>query len=96
MGSVILYATVKFLGFCPRLFTTDEEGPISNSLDAILQQESISDTCIDAVKPGGKVVMFGNSIDPKVSFSMNRAVLQEIQLIGSVSCTRVEFEETID
>lgn len=54
------------------------------------------DTCIDAVKPGGKVVMIGNSIDPKVSFSMNRAVLQEIQLIGSVSCTRVEFEETID
>lgn len=27
---------------------------------------------------------------------MNRAVLQEIQLIGSVSCTRKEFEETID
>ena len=27
---------------------------------------------------------------------MNRAVLQEIRLIGSVSCTRKEFEETID
>ena len=54
------------------------------------------DECIDSVKPGGKVVMIGNSIDPKVAFSMNRAVLQEVQLLGSVSCTRVEFEETID
>ncbi len=26
---------------------------------------------------------------------MNRAVLQEVQLLGSVSRTRVEFEETI-
>ena len=40
--------------------------------------------------------MIGNSIQPEVSFSMNRAVLQEIQLLGSVSCTRVEFEETIN
>ncbi|MBQ9372922.1 MAG: alcohol dehydrogenase catalytic domain-containing protein [Thermoguttaceae bacterium] len=54
------------------------------------------DLCVDAVRPGGRVVMIGNSIDPKVPFCMNRAVLQEIQLIGSVSCTRVEFEETID
>lgn len=54
------------------------------------------DECISAVHPGGKVVMIGNSIDPRVSFCMNRAVLQEIQLIGSVSCTRTEFEETID
>lgn len=52
--------------------------------------------CIDGVRPGGKIVMIGNSIDPEVSFAMNRAVLQEIQLIGSVSCTRKEFEETID
>lgn len=27
---------------------------------------------------------------------MNRAVLREIRLIGSVSCTRTEFTETID
>lgn len=40
--------------------------------------------------------MIGNSVEPEVSFAMNRAVLQEIQLIGSVSCTRKEFEETID
>lgn len=53
-------------------------------------------TCIDGVRPGGTVVMIGNSIEPEISFSMNRAVLQEIKLIGSVSCTRKEFEETID
>lgn len=29
-------------------------------------------------------------------FSMARAVLQEMQLIRSVSCTRKEFEEIID
>ena len=40
--------------------------------------------------------MIGNSMDPEIPFAMNRAVLQEIRLIGSVSCTRTEFEETID
>lgn len=53
-------------------------------------------TAIEAVRPGGEVVMIGNSIEGQVPFSMNRAVLQEIRLVGSVSCTRVEFEETID
>lgn len=52
--------------------------------------------CMDGVRPGGKVVMIGNSIEPEISFAMNRAVLQEVSLIGSVSCTRKEFEETID
>lgn len=53
-------------------------------------------TCLDGVRPGGTVIMIGNSMDPEIPFAMNRAVLQEIQLIGSVSCTRKEFEETID
>ena len=52
--------------------------------------------CVDGVRPGGKIVMIGNSIDPEIPFAMNRAVLQEMILIGSVSCTRKEFEETID
>lgn len=52
--------------------------------------------CVDGVRPGGKIVMIGNSIEPEISFAMNRAVLQEMKLIGSVSCTRSEFEETID
>lgn len=53
-------------------------------------------TCIDGVRPGGEIVMIGNSMELKVLFDMNRAVLQEIRLTGSVSCTRKEFEETID
>jgi long-chain acyl-CoA synthetase len=35
-------AMVKLLRYCPKLFTTDEEGPISDSLDALLQQELAS------------------------------------------------------
>ena len=52
--------------------------------------------CLDGVKPGGEVVMIGNSVSPSIAFEMNRAVLHEIRLTGSVSCTRREFEETID
>lgn len=40
--------------------------------------------------------MIGNSIPDTVAFEMNKAVLREITLKGSVSCTRQEFEETID
>lgn len=58
--------------------------------------ESTLATCVHAVHPGGTVVMIGNSIEPEVSFAINQAVLQEINLLGSVSCTRKEFEETID
>ena len=58
--------------------------------------DSTLDLSINAVKPGGKVVVIGNSITPTVNFNMNKLVLNEVQLLGSVSCTRVEFEETID
>ena len=58
--------------------------------------DSALQTCIDSVKPGGEVVMIGNSMSDTVAFSMNQAVLHEIRLHGSVSCTRQEFEETID
>lgn len=51
--------------------------------------------CMDGVKPGGEIVLIGNSTTPAVPFELNRAVLREISLIGSVSCTRKEFEETI-
>ena len=37
--------------------------------------------CVDGVRPGGKIVMIGNSIAPEVSFAMNRAVLQEMTLM---------------
>ena len=58
--------------------------------------ESSFDTCLDGVKPGGKIVMIGNSVTEKIPLSINRVVLNEISVLGSVSCTRVEFEETID
>ena len=51
---------------------------------------------LDAVKPGGTVVTVGNTIDATIPIDINRLVLRETHLIGSVSCTRKEFEETID
>lgn len=44
--------------------------------------DSILNLAINAVKPGGRVVVIGNSITPTVQFNMNRLVLNEIQLIG--------------
>lgn len=54
------------------------------------------DAYFDGNDPGGAVVLIGNALAPEVPFALNQAVLNEISLIGSVSCTRVEFEETID
>lgn len=51
--------------------------------------------CMDGVKAGGEIVMIGNSMTQTIPFELNRAVLHEIRLTGSVSCTRTEFEETI-
>ena len=61
----------------------------------VVGSTSALQTCMNSVKAGGEVIMIGNSIDDKVSFAMNQAVLHEIRLQGSVSCTRKEFEETI-
>ena len=54
------------------------------------------DACIHAVRPGGAVILIGNSVTETIPVNINRAVLQEVRLIGSVSCTRAEFAETID
>lgn len=62
----------------------------------VVGAESTLDTCIHAVKPGGRVVMIGNSMTETIPVNINRAVLQEVQLLGSVSCTREEFSGTID
>lgn len=53
-------------------------------------------TCLDGVRPGGEIVLIGNSMTPDIPFALNRAVLHEIRLTGSVSCTRAEFAQTID
>ena len=71
------------------------DGGFDAAFEAVGAADALA-TCIDSVKPGGKVVMIGNTIAPEIPFSMNRAVLKEISLCGSVSCTRREFEETID
>lgn len=58
-------------------------------------EESVA-AAINAVRPGGTMVTVGNSINPTIKMSLNKIVLHEIKFIGSVSCTRKEFEETID
>lgn len=70
-------------------------GGFDAAFEVVGSGESLQ-TCIDSVKAGGEVIMIGNSMEDKVDFSMNQAVLHEIRLHGSVSCTRREFEETIE
>ena len=62
----------------------------------VVGAENTLDACIHAVKPGGTVMMIGNSMTETIPVNINRAVLQEVRLIGSVSCTREEFAGTID
>lgn len=67
--------------------------------DVVFEAVGASSTlnmCIEAVKPGGEIVMVGNSIDPQISVDVNRLVLKEVKLHGSVSCTRTEFTEIIN
>lgn len=71
------------------------EGGFDVVFEAVGAGESLA-ACLDGVKPGGEIVMIGNSMTPAVPFELNRAVLHEVRLTGSVSCTRKEFEETID
>lgn len=39
-----VFDMVKLLRYCPKLFTTDEESPISDSLEPLLQQEPVAPT----------------------------------------------------
>ena len=61
-----------------------------------VRKNIVLDACIHTVKPGGAVVMIGNSMTETIPVNINRAVLQEVNLLGSVSCTREEFTGTID
>lgn len=63
--------------------------------EAVGSRESLA-ACLKAVRPGGEIVAVGNSVTPEIPFSLNSLVLNEVRLTGSVSCTRKEFEETID
>lgn len=71
------------------------QGGFDIVFEAVGTPESLA-LCMLAARPGGKVVLIGNSMTDKVPFALNMAVLHEITLSGSVSCTRAEFEETID
>lgn len=70
-------------------------GGFDLAFEAVGASESLA-LCMAAVRPGGKVVLIGNSMTDTVDFELNKAVLHELTLSGSVSCTRKEFEETID
>ena len=96
----------KKAGYVDEYFDSREEGMIAKMREAtnggfdltfeVVGAESTLSDCIFASKPGGKVIMIGNSITETVPVNINRAVLQEIELIGSVSCTREEFTGTIN
>lgn len=73
----------------------DTEGGFDVVFEAVGAAETLN-MCIEAVKPGGEIVMVGNSIEPQISVDVNRLVLKEVKLHGSVSCTRTEFTETIN
>ena len=73
----------------------DTDGGFDIVFEAVGAAETLN-MCIEAVKPGGEIVMVGNSIEPQISVDVNRLVLKEVKLHGSVSCTRTEFTETIN
>lgn len=73
----------------------DTNGGFDVVFEAVGASETLN-TCIEAVKPGGEIVMVGNSITPEIAVNVNRLVLKEVKLHGSVSCTREEFTETIE
>lgn len=79
----------------PALLMAESNGGFDIVFEAVGSAASMR-TCLDAVKPGGEIVAVGNSISPTIEFNLNALVLNEIRLNGSVSCTRREFEETID
>ena len=76
-------------------FRAASEGGFDVVFEAVGSADSLA-TCLDAVRPGGEIVAVGNSVTPTIPFSLNALVLNEVRLTGSVSCTRREFEETID
>jgi len=70
------------------------DGGFDIVFEAVGSEETLK-TALDGVKPGGEIVTVGNPDGP-ILIDINRVVLREIRIIGSVSCTRAEFTETID
>ena len=98
-------AAAKKAGFVDEFFDCNDSGRLGKmreatgggfdlAVEAVGSSEALAD-CIFALKPGGRAILIGNSTTDTIPVNINRAVLQEIELIGSVSCTREEFEGTI-
>lgn len=77
-----------------RIMQEASDGGFDVVFEAVGSEETIK-TALDGVKPGGEIVTVGNPAGP-IPIDINRIVLREVRLIGSVSCTRAEFTETID
>lgn len=94
LGDFNLYfnATDKDVG---QKISNASNGGFDLAFEAVGVSNSLS-LCMSATRPGGKVVLIGNSMTDTVPFALNEAVLHELTLSGSVSCTRTEFEETIN
>lgn len=78
-----------------KIYEEASEGGFDIVFEAVGSEASLQ-TCLEAVRPGGQIVVVGNSSTPTIPFGLNTLVLNEIRLNGSVSCTRREFEETIE
>ena len=94
IGDVDIYFDDRIGGEAERL-RQFSKGGFDVVFEAVGSPASIQ-TAIDAAKPGGTIVAVGNSTTPTIPMDLNNIVLHEIQFMGSVSCTRLEFEETID
>jgi len=73
---------------------TRGEGP-----DAVIEAAGVSSTValsIEAVAPGGRVLMFGSSHDPFSGFDPFLIYRKEINIIGSRSASRADWEPVID
>lgn len=70
-------------------------GGFAVAFEAVGAPESLA-LCVDAAAPGGRIILIGNSLTDSVPFALNKVVLHELRLDGSVSCTRREFAETIE
>lgn len=94
IGDVDIYFDDRDKDEIPRLLEYSKGG-FDIVFEAVGTAASIQ-TAIASVRPGGEIVAVGNSTTPTIPIELNSIVLHEIRFNGSVSCTRREFEETID
>ena len=67
--------------------------------DAVIEAVGISSTValsVNAVAPGGKVLLFGNSHDPLTGFDTFIIYYKEINLIGTRSSSKIDWQPMIN